>query len=307
MIALGAAPSRLYESARPIWSPLFGIAGLSKEISAETLADLRVDIDRIDAAMHELLMERGRIIDRLIAIKTRQGGGSAFRPAREAAMMRALAERHRGLLPLDTVEGIWRIIISTFTYVQAPYSVHADMSRGDAAMRDSARFHFGFTVPCVPHHSAGGVIEAVAQGRGDLGMFAVDGGAGAGAWWTRLIPPSAPKIIARLPFVERPDHPAGMPVFVIAKPLADGAARDVVIDCVALDRWRGDYPDALGALGAEIIGNAADGMGLSLLIARPGALDGGAVASALRQAGASDVRVTEVGAHAARFVSSVSP
>ena len=31
----------------------------------ETLADLRVDIDRIDASMHELLMERGRIIDRL--------------------------------------------------------------------------------------------------------------------------------------------------------------------------------------------------------------------------------------------------
>jgi chorismate mutase len=273
----------------------------------ETLADLRVDIDRIDAAMHELLMERGRIIDRLIAIKARQGGGSAFRPAREAAMMRALAERHRGLLPLDTVEGIWRIIISTFTYVQSNYSVHVDMSRGDAPMRDSARFHFGFTVPCVPHHSAGGVIDAVARGSGDLGMFALDGGVGAGPWWTRLCPLSAPKIIARLPLVERPDHPAGMPVFVIAKPLADGAARDVVIDCVTLDRWRGDYPDALGALGAEIIGNAADGMGLSLLIARPGALDGGGVASALRQAGASDLRVTEVGAHAARFDSSASP
>jgi chorismate mutase len=272
----------------------------------ETLADLRVDIDRIDASMHELLMERGRIIDRLIAIKARQGGGSAFRPAREAAMMRALAERHRGLLPLDTVEGIWRIIISTFTYVQSNYSVHVDMSRGDAPMRDSARFHFGFTVPCVPHHSAGGVIDAVARGLGDLGMFALDGGVGAGAWWTRLCPLVAPKIIARLPLVERPDHPAGMPVFVIAKPLADGAARDVVIDCVALDRWRGDYPDALGALGAEIIGNAADGMGLSLLIARPGALDAGAVAGALRQAGASDLKVTEVGAHAARFDSSAS-
>ena len=279
---------------------------MPEKAANETLADLRVDIDRIDASMHELLMERGRIIDRLIAIKARQGGGSAFRPAREAAMMRALAERHRGLLPLDTVEGIWRIIISTFTYVQSNYSVHVDMSRGDAAMRDSARFHFGFTVPCVPHHSAGGVIDAVARGLGDLGMFALDGGVGAGAWWTRLCPISAPKIIARLPLVERPDHPAGMPVFVIANPLAEGAARDVVIDCVALDRWRGDYPDALGALGAEIIGNAADGMGLSLLIARPGALDAGAVAGALRQAGASDLKVTEVGAHAARFDSSAS-
>jgi chorismate mutase len=273
----------------------------------ETLADLRVDIDRIDASMHQLLMERGQIIDRLIAIKARQGGGSAFRPAREAAMMRALAERHHGKLPLDTVEGIWRIIISTFTYVQSHYSVHVDMSRGDAPMRDSARFHFGFTVPCVPHHGAGGVIDAVAQASGDLGMFAVDGGVGAGAWWARLSPPSAPKIIARLPMVERPDHPAGMPAFVIAKPLAEGAARDIVIECVTLDRWRGGYPDALGALGGEIIGNAADGMGLSLLIARPGALASDAAPRALREAGAGDLKAVEIGAHAARFDSSASP
>jgi chorismate mutase len=272
-----------------------------QEPSAETLADLRVDIDRIDKAMHELLIERSGVIDRLIAIKARQGGGSAFRPAREAAMMRALAERHRGLLPLDTVESIWRVIISTFTYVQAPYAIHADMSRGDAAMRDSARFHFGFTVPCVPHQGATGVINAVAQATGDLGMFALDGGAAAGAWWGRLTPAAAPKIIARLPLVERPDHPAGMPVFVIAKPLAEGAARDVVIEAASLDRWRGDYPLALGELGAEIIGNAADGMGLSLLIARPGAVGAEAVRAALGRAGASDLRLIEVGAHAARF------
>jgi chorismate mutase len=274
---------------------------LLKESPTETLGDLRVEIDRIDAAMHELLIERGQIIDRLIAIKARQGGGSAFRPAREAAMMRALAERHRGLLPLDTVEGIWRIIISTFTYVQSPHSVHADMSRGDAAMRDSARFHFGFTVPCVPHQGAAGVIKAVAEATSDLGMFALDGGAAAGAWWTRLMPVAAPKIIARLPLVERPDHPAGMPVFVIAKPLVDGAARDVVIEAAALDRWRGDYPAALAELGAEIIGNAADGMGLSLLIARPGGVGPEALRDALRQAGADDLRLVEVGAHAARF------
>src|SRR5215211_5104573 len=115
------------------------------------LADLRAEIDRIDEAMHRLLMERGDIIDRLIAVKKTSETGSAFRPGREAAMMRALAERHRGLLPLDTVESIWRVIIGTFTYVQSNYSVHADVSAGDAPMRDSARFHFGFTVPYHMH------------------------------------------------------------------------------------------------------------------------------------------------------------
>ena len=271
------------------------------QASQPTLADLRVEIDRIDKQMHELLMERGRVIDRLIEIKASQGGGSAFRPAREASMMRALVERHRGRLPLDTVEGIWRVIISTFTYVQAPYSVHVDVSGGDAAMRDSARFHFGFTTPCVPHFGAGAVIRAVGESVGDLGMFAVDGGPGAGAWWTRLAPPEAPKIIARLPFVERADHPAGLPVFVISKPLVDGAARDVVLESVTLDRWRPDIPHALRKIGAEAIGSAADGMGLALLVSRPGQIAADAVSAALRSAGGGDVRALEIGAHADRF------
>ncbi len=104
----------------------------------DTLGQLRDEIDDIDLAMHRLLMQRGEIIDRLIAVKRAQGSPCAFRPDREAQMMRALVERHRGLLPLDAVEGIWRVIVSTFTYVQAPYAVHADDSGGDAQMRDSA-------------------------------------------------------------------------------------------------------------------------------------------------------------------------
>src|SRR5437764_5114703 len=96
------------------------------------LSDLRREIDRIDETMHRLLMERGEIIDRLIAAKQSQETGSAFRPAREAEMMRRLVERHQGLLPLDTAENIWRVIIATFTFVQAPFCVHADLSAGDA-------------------------------------------------------------------------------------------------------------------------------------------------------------------------------
>ena len=124
-------------------------------------------------------------------------------------MMRALVERHRGLLPVDAVEGVWRVIVSTFTYVQNNYCVHADDSGGDAQIRDSARFHFGFTVPYVAHHGADAVIDAVAKSKGDLGVLRATGATGDGAWWTRLIGEDAPKIIARLPFVERPDHPAG--------------------------------------------------------------------------------------------------
>jgi hypothetical protein len=145
------------------------------------------------------------------------------------------------------------------------------------------------------------VIRAVAGSVGDLGMFAVDGGPGAGAWWTKLAAPDAPKIIARLPFVERADHPAGMPVFVISKPLVDGTARDVVLESVTLDRWRPDIPHALGKIRAEATGSAANGMGLALLVARPGGIEPEAVNEALRSAGAADVRSSEIGAHADRI------
>src|SRR5712671_4737832 len=185
-----------------------------------TLADLRREIDRLDEAMHRLLMERGEIIDTLIATKKTAESGSAFRPAREADMMRRLVERHKGILPLDTAESIWRVIIATFTYVQAPFSVHADLSAGEAAMRDSARFHFGFTVPFVAHFSAQAAVDAVATSKGDLAL--VSATSSRTPWWIALEANGAPKIIARLPFVERADHPAALPVFVVSR-VADSA------------------------------------------------------------------------------------
>src|SRR6202795_3984086 len=89
-----------------------------------SLQELRKEIDSIDEQVHRLLMARGDIIDRLIQVKQTQEVGSAFPPARGAFMSAGLVRRHRGILPLDTIESIWRVIISTFTYVQAPFAVH---------------------------------------------------------------------------------------------------------------------------------------------------------------------------------------
>ena len=265
------------------------------------LADLRREIDRIDEAMHELLMERGRIIDRLIATKGTTQSGAAFRPEREASMMRALAERHRGLLPLDTAEGIWRVIIATFTFVQAPFAAHADISGGDAPMRDSARFHFGFTVPYRQHADAASVIAGVAGSRGDLGLVRLDQGATAGAWWRRLEAADAPKIIARLPFIERPDHPAGTPVLVVSQPLESGGAREVVLFSARLDRWSDAAASALAELGGELVGSVGEAQGLSVLAAVPGDLAPDALARALAPAGLARRSLVEVGSHARRF------
>ncbi len=106
--------------------------------------------------------------------------------------------------------------------MQANYSVHADISGGDAQMRDGCRFHFGFIVPYVPHAGIPEVIDAVAARPATSVLVPVETAPAAGAWWQQLVAPAAPKIIARLPFVERRDHPAGTPLFVLAKPVEDG-------------------------------------------------------------------------------------
>jgi chorismate mutase len=269
--------------------------------SAPSLADLRREIDRIDEAMHRLLIERGDIIDRLIATKQTQETGSAFRPAREADMMRRLVERHRGILPLDTAESIWRVIIATFTYVQAPFSVHADLSAGDAAMRDSARFHFGFTVPFVPHMGAAGVIAAVSASKGDLGLVPATAVAGAGAWWSVLESDGAPKVIARLPFVERADHPAALPVFAVSHPAADAIVKDVEVWSVKVAGWGPATSRAIAPL-AEMIAvpdRAFDGAALLVSVRRGQTL--AEITGALVNAGASVRSATLVGSHATRY------
>ena len=214
--------------------------------------------------MHRLLMARGDIIDRLIQVKQTQEVGSAFRPAREADMMRRLVERHRGILPLDTVESIWRVIISTFTYVQAPFSVHADISVGESAMRDSARFHFGFTVPYVSHFSASAAVEAVAKSKGDLALVS-------GHLQPHAVVDHAGGRTARrrssrgCRFVERADHPAALPVFVVSRVADSAMVTEVETWSVRVSGWNAEIARALSPL-AEIVAvpdTAFDGAALS--------------------------------------------
>ncbi len=269
--------------------------------AAPSLADLRKEIDRIDATMHGLLMERGEIINTLIKVKGTADSGSAFRPAREADMMRRLVQRHHGILPLDTAESIWRVIIATFTHVQAPFAVHADLSAGDAAMRDSARFHFGFTVPFVAHMGAAGVVAAVSESKGDLGLVPAFAAPHSGAWWTALEFESAPKVIARLPFIDRADHPAALPVFVVSRAAADAMVTEVEVWSVRVSGW-GPGPAREAAAVAEVVAvpdNAFDGA--ALLVSLPAGRRLDELTAALRRAGATVRATALVGSHATRY------
>ncbi len=216
-------------------------------------------------------------------------------------MMRRLVKRHKGILPLDTAESIWRVIISTFTYVQAPFSVHADLSAGDALMRDSARFHFGFTVPFVAHMGAAAVVAAVSTSKGDLGLVPAFAVPSAGAWWSALEFDAAPKIIARLPFVERADHPAALPVFVLSRVAADAMATEAAMWSVRVSGWGAAAAQALSTLADFIAVPDRAFDGAALLITLPTGMGLEAISAALVKAGATVRSAALVGSHATRY------
>lgn len=250
----------------------------------KTLDDLRHEIDRIDEEMHRLLIERGGIIDALVRVKRTGETGSAFRPGREADMMRRLVARHSGRLPFSAIENIWRTIISGFTHVQAPYGVHVDMSSDAAGMRDLARFQMGFDVPLVAHDSADAVVAAVSASQGDLGLIGL--GVTRSPWWLN-IGPGRPQVMARLPFLIYPDRPAATPAVVIAKPLGDAAVDEVAViaadfaaapppgmfevitEVLGGDRWRGlvALPSARVPEGAVRVGSYAQPIDLAIAAA----------------------------------------
>ena len=232
------------------------------------LSDLRTKIDAIDAEMHRLLIERSEVIDQLISVKGTGEPGAAFRPAREAAMMHALVDRHRGHLPVVTVEHVWREIISTFTWLQAPYTVH--VATGDAAeTRDVARFYFGFTVPFESADQPADAIAAVSRSTSDLAVVRL--GEGAAPWWSELgTGPGQPRVIGRLPFIGIADRPVATPAVVVSMPLKDPVAPEVhLFACrgpadaaahawlkkrqVEVIAWHAPWGRHTGAVGAELV------------------------------------------------------
>jgi len=140
----------------------------------------------------------------------------------------------------------------------------------------------------IAQDGAHAVIAAVAAAVGDLGLVRAQAPE-QGAWWLDLVPPGAPKIIARLPFVERAGHAADLPLYVVAKPLADAAADDVAI--YAIEGGEARPRDER----IEILAQAVEGQ---RIVAVPGTWSAGAVAEAL---GLPSSAVTWVGSHARRF------
>jgi isochorismate pyruvate lyase len=76
------------------------------------LADLRHQIDALDAEVIALIGKRFAIVDRVIAVK-KQNGMPAFLPDRvETVVRNAVATATASNVPPETIEKIWRLLIA---------------------------------------------------------------------------------------------------------------------------------------------------------------------------------------------------
>lgn len=248
----------------------------------DPLQVIRGRIDEIDEQMHRLLIDRSAVIDELIRVKGTSKPGAAFRPDREADMMRRIVVRHAGNLPLITVEHIWREIITTFTAMQAPFGIAVAPCSDPLAMRDVVRFYFGFSIPVT---NCASVDEAVARVAGPANELAVVAAGTGGRWWGGLSNGQGPKIFAKLPFIETENRPAALPAYVVGPPLKDPSTPDIqLIAAPASSRLE----TAVVSLGGRIAGRADGEMLIELPIAATLddlAREGGLPASALQPCG----------------------
>jgi len=263
--------------------------------SAPSLDTLRQRIDELDNELHDLLMERARVIEGIVAAKRAKGvEGVMFRPAREADMMHRLVARHDSALPLITVEHIWREIITTCTQLQGSFQIHVDGSADLAAMLDLARFYFGFSTPLDVPGDASDVIGAVAASKSDLGLIGLETRSEL-PWWRGLGDTGA-QIIARLPFLTFEERPADLPAVVISRALPE----DTTPETVMFDaRWQGALPGNLMTSGIEVVSFCRHGEGVDALLAAPSEMSCQDVETACAAAGGEPDVVRIVGGYAA--------
>ncbi len=201
---------------------------------APTLDELRREIDRIDAAMHDLLMQRTAVVEEVGRAKARETPAGPdtrpqfFRPGREALVLRSLVARHRTSFPVASLVRIWREIMTGQLRVQTEITVAVYTAAGKGGSYwDMARDHYGAGAIYIPCKSTAEVLAAVRSGAAGIGVLPVPSETDEEPWWPLLAvdEDDAPAIVARIPFLSEPNQPDGALLVARVDPESTGADR----------------------------------------------------------------------------------
>lgn len=171
---------------------------------AWNLDELRRQIDEIDDRIQDLLIQRAEVVGRIAALKSGVRV-PAYRPGREAAILRRLMARHRGPLPRPIMVRIWREILSAHIGLQAKIAIAVFAPDTAPGCWDLARDHFGSHSAMTAYGTAQQVLRAVTDNQNTVGVLPMPAEGDADPWWPLLISndDNTPRVIARLPFMAR--------------------------------------------------------------------------------------------------------
>ncbi len=167
------------------------------------LNELRAEIDRLDGELLSVLEQRIAIVKDIAAAKEDDGSLLAFRPGREAQVLRRILNKHSSDLSDVVVASIWREIISAVCRMQKPHSIAITAPEKSVGYWDLARMHFGSATPMTLHKSPTVVLRDVSTDASKLGILPWMN-LERDTWWEHLAQggDTVPKILAALPFVQ---------------------------------------------------------------------------------------------------------
>ena len=240
------------------------------------LETLRQDIDAVDDAIQDLLLRRAALVREVARSKEDADDGAAtpLRPAREARILRRLAQRHGGDLPLGSIFRIWREIMSANLQLQHRFAVLLWQGEGGSALRDLARDFYGAAIPATAGGDARAIVEKTGAVPSLLGVLPMPDGGAAGRWWPHLADrQDGPAVIGCLPFFLPAAAPLQAPqALVVARAPFAPSGRDT-----SLFAWRfsaGDGAEAGIPAGLERKARLLDREGGQALLAVGGHCDG---------------------------------
>jgi chorismate mutase len=205
----------------------------------------------IDDQMHDLLIERAEIVAQVAASK-RSGDVAFYQPAREAQILRRLAARHHGILPVAPVLRIWREMLAATVRLETPFAVAVSVPAQSQGLWDLARDHYGSHTPMSACRSSREVIRAVIEGNATVGILPTPEAGEPDPWWPHLGSQNdnALQVVARLPFGIRGNARSdNTDAFVIAcsAPQQTGADRTLFVIQSVIDTSRARLRELLAA------------------------------------------------------------
>src|SRR3569623_1426870 len=136
------------------------------------LAQLRIEIDKVDRVLLALLNKRAAFANEVGELKSAEGT-TVYRPEREAQVINNLQSANPGPLKERNVATIWREIMSACRAFEAPQLVSYLGPAGTFSEQAAVQF-FGSSIDHVPCVSFDEVFHAAEAGTSEFGAVSVE-------------------------------------------------------------------------------------------------------------------------------------